>query len=218
MPFRCHTLSLSHIFHSEQASSAWAAAPKAFGSSCRAGKSLDSSRIKDVVGVMGILRQLTMFSLSSRLQSHSLRPSIVNLRRSLHDCAGRRTLPRPHFPMRMQPAAMPVVGVARPAFCLGRIALCPKSRDTGMSNRRSQTLPITRCLDTQGSPTACDSPSSVANGRNRENSAPLRVPHLDQTCSMIDSVKRNAICPAQQFRLPTCELFEPISQISEGRR
>jgi hypothetical protein len=33
----------------------------------------------------------------------------------------------------------------------------------------------------QAPPTACDSPSSVANETNRENSAPLRVPHLDQT-------------------------------------
>jgi len=33
--------------------------------------------------------------------------------------------------------------------------------------------------DTQGPATGCDSPSSVASGRNRENSAPLRVLHLD---------------------------------------
>ena len=30
------------------------------------------------------------------------------------------------------------------------------------------------------SPTGCDSPSSVASGRNRENSVPLRVQHLDR--------------------------------------
>jgi len=35
--------------------------------------------------------------------------------------------------------------------------------------------------NTQGPPTVCDSPSSVASGRNRENSAPPRVAHLDQT-------------------------------------
>lgn len=41
--------------------------------------------------------------------------------------------------------------------------------------------------DTQGSTTACDSPSSVVSGRNRENSVPLHVAHLDQLGSEIGS-------------------------------
>jgi hypothetical protein len=37
-----------------------------------------------------------------------------------------------------------------------------------------------KTYDTQGPPAACDSPSSVPSGRNRENSVPLRVTQQDQ--------------------------------------
>ena len=44
--------------------------------------------------------------------------------------------------------------------------------------QQASCLAFTNSFDTQGPPTACDSPSSVASGRNRENSVPLRVAHL----------------------------------------
>src|SRR6266478_9818026 len=52
------------------------------------------------------------------------------------------------------------------------------NRDDEHLGARIHEVPNTN--DTQGPPTGCDSPSSVASGRNRENSVPLRVPHLDQ--------------------------------------
>ena len=42
--------------------------------------------------------------------------------------------------------------------------------------RRWRITLRTSVIDTQGPPTGCDSPSSVASGRNRENSVPLHVP------------------------------------------
>src|SRR5260370_696314 len=59
------------------------------------------------------------------------------------------------------------------------------NRDDEHLGARIHEVPNTN--DTQGPPTSCDSPSSVASGRNRENSVPLRVPHLDQrSCLAID--------------------------------
>jgi hypothetical protein len=51
----------------------------------------------------------------------------------------------------------------------------------GPAKQQASCLAFTNSFDTQGPPTGCDSPSSVASGRNRENSVPLRVAHLDQT-------------------------------------
>jgi len=51
----------------------------------------------------------------------------------------------------------------------------------GLSQQRGSTKEDLQQFDTQGPPTGCDSPSSVASGRNRENSVPPRVMHLDHT-------------------------------------
>src|SRR5215831_11843061 len=75
---------------------------------------------------------------------------------------------------------------------------CSSAYSPGPAKQQASCLAFANSFDTQGPPTGCDSPSSVASGRNRENSAPLRVPHLDQTlaptnwpktCLVIDSVK-----------------------------
>jgi hypothetical protein len=44
-------------------------------------------------------------------------------------------------------------------------------------------LTLTNLLDTQGPPTGCDSPSSMASGRNRGNSVPPRVYCRHRTCN-----------------------------------
>src|SRR5215467_1678125 len=60
-----------------------------------------------------------------------------------------------------------------------RLHSCPKHR-TGRADRKDERLGrahsrTSQTNDTQGPPTACDSPSPVASGRNRENSVPPRV-------------------------------------------
>jgi hypothetical protein len=65
----------------------------------------------------------------------------------------------------------------------------------------------------------------VVSGRNRENSVPLRVPHLHQTqvqigsktCLVIDSMKQNRICRTQESTLLPCETLGPTSESSASR-
>jgi hypothetical protein len=87
---------------------------------------------------------------------------------------------------------------SHPSFRVGHQSY----RNTSSGHPAFTEFPNTN--DTQGPPTGCDSPSSVASGRNRENSAPPRVPHLDRilgpnesafkTSLVNDSVKQNTIC------------------------
>jgi len=56
-----------------------------------------------------------------------------------------------------------------------------ESADKNGGLARAAVTKFANTNNTQGPPTVCDSPSSVASGRNRENSAPPRFAHLDQT-------------------------------------
>ena len=84
----------------------------------------------------------------------------------------------------------------RSAFTVSHLA-CPIG-----STRTRPTLIRLNCAktnDTQGPPTDCDSPSSVASGRNRENSAPLRVPHLDQAQCPNESAQISELVRGARF-------------------
>jgi hypothetical protein len=86
---------------------------------------------------------------------------------------GHDFIPYRHHVYRVLNLCLAIVGDSR--FELEKIALGTSSRPRAAHSRNPNTK------DTQGPPTACDSPSSVASGRNRENSVPLRVLHPDQT-------------------------------------
>ena len=86
---------------------------------------------------------------------------------------GHDFIPYRHHVYRVLNLCLAIVGDSR--FELEKIALGTSSRPRAAHSRNPNTN------DAQGPPTACDSPSSVASERNRENSAPLRVLHPEQT-------------------------------------
>src|SRR5262249_20096474 len=85
-----------------------------------------------------------------------------------------------HKVTQSQRSNCPVFGLPPDKFWIARHSArnsdshlkCSSAYSPGPAKQQASCLAFTNSFDTQGPPTGCDSPSSVASGRNRENSVP----------------------------------------------